>query len=354
MINRSNEQLVVEYLKSRKKKIKASSLNLANTQLRLLLEFADETTFSDLPKCDRTFAEYVCSSEARRDGKTHELAYEYCRKVILEAKHFFEWLRDIKGYRAVSTQFLETFEIQRPPGSDEDQELFTLDEILKIISVPCRTTLEERTRASCAFLFLSGMRIAAFLTLPIMAVDLNARTIQQWPSLGVHTKLGKTATTKLLDIPEPLEIIIAWDNKVRSLLPPEGLWFAPLSPLTGEIDPNAKVGRYRSSGFVKDLACFLDRAAVQYKSPHKFRHGHIRFLRDKAVSTRDLESIAKNAMQTLPNMLKYARLSSREAHEGIDTLCARGTRSTTANKQGDPDHETIRWVLEYLKRKHQS
>jgi hypothetical protein len=47
-------------------------------------------------------------------------------------------------------------------------------------------------------LFLSGARASAFTTLPLSAVDLPARTLRQWPELGVATKNGKRATTYLL------------------------------------------------------------------------------------------------------------------------------------------------------------
>jgi site-specific recombinase XerD len=190
MINRKNKKLVDEYLASRKDEVSPLSISLAETHLRLLLEFADETYFLDLPKRKQTFAQYIKSPEARRDGKEEKLSHEYSRKVISDAKHFFEWLRDEKEHTEITARFLKSFRISKENRDDEDQELYALDELLKIIATPCFTTLDERTQASCVFLFLSGMRISAFLTMPVKAFDLEARTVKQWPSLGMHTKLG--------------------------------------------------------------------------------------------------------------------------------------------------------------------
>lgn len=353
MINRKNKKLIDEYLASRKDEVSPLTISLAETHLRLLLEFADETYFLDLPKRKQTFAQYIKSPEARRDGKEEKLSHEYSRKVISDAKHFFEWLRDEKEYPEITARFLKSFRISKENRDDEDQELYALDELLKIIATPCYTTLDERTQASCVFLFLSGMRISAFLTMPVKAFDLEARTVKQWPSLGMHTKLGIKATTKLLNIPELLEIVRKWDERVRGILPPDGFWYAPLSPITGEIDPNAEVGEYRDAGFRKDLAAFLSKASIEYKSSHKFRHGHIRFLRDRATDVRDLEAIAKNAMQTLSTMLNYGRMSKTEAHEEIDSLCGGTVPQAPVTRNGKPDQTTINWVLTHLMKEQQ-
>ncbi len=348
MINRKNKKLIDEYLASRKDEVSPLSISLAETHLRLLLEFADETHFLDLPKRKQTFAQYIKSPEARRDGKEEKLSHEYSRKVISDARHFFDWLRDEKEYSEITPRFLKSFRITKDRRDDDDQELYALEELLKIVTIPCYTTLDERTQASCAFLFLSGMRISAYTTMPIKAVDLEARTVKQWPSLGMHTKLGIKATTKLLNIPELLEIVRKWDEKVRGILPPDGFWYAPLSPITGEIDPNAEVGEWRDSGFRKDLGSFLSKASLEYKSSHKFRHGHIRFLRDRATGVRDLEAIAKNAMQTVSTMLNYGRISNAEAHEEIDSLCNESLIPAPISRKGKPDQVTINWVLTYL------
>lgn len=79
------------------------------------------------------------------------------------------------------------------------------------------------------------MRIGAFVSLPLPTVDIPNRKVIQYPSLGVRTKNKKFGFTYLLDIPKLLKVVQEWDDKIRAILPLNGLWFAPLSPETGEI-----------------------------------------------------------------------------------------------------------------------
>jgi len=58
-------------------------------------------------------------------------------------------------------------------------------------------------------MFLSGICVGAPISLPLAAVDLDSRSVKQWPSLGVRTKLGKHATTYLLDVPELTLVVMA-------------------------------------------------------------------------------------------------------------------------------------------------
>ena len=74
----------------------------------------------------------------------------------------------------------------------------------------------RRTIAALAFLLLSGMRIAAFFTLPIKDVNLDSRTVRQLPTDGVCTKYNKAAITTLLMNSRLMKIIKEWDDLVRS------------------------------------------------------------------------------------------------------------------------------------------
>ena len=68
--------------------------------------------------------------------------------------------------------------------------------------------------AAVVCLFLSCALVGATVTLPIH------------PRLGVKTKFDKSATTSLLDIPELMEVVAAWDHRVRPKLPAEAMWYA--------------------------------------------------------------------------------------------------------------------------------
>jgi hypothetical protein len=108
--------------------------------------------------------------------------------------------------------------------------------------------------------YLSGIRIGAFVTLPIKAVDLENRSIKLWPSLGVKTKFEKHHTAYLLEIPELLELVFNWDYKIRKVFKTEYPWFTPFSPLTLDFDPEYQsIGKQRSDRARRDLKEWLNK-----------------------------------------------------------------------------------------------
>lgn len=352
MILRANKKLVDAYLLQRD--VSEASRSLETIQLTTLLYYADETPFRDLPKKEQSYANWLKTPDARRDGKDAPLSSEYQRKCLSTARCFMDWLRDAHNYKSITNRWLRTFRRKNMAEPDEPIS-FTLDEVVRIANTPVNTLAEERIQAGCIFLFLSGMRIKAFLTTPIKAINITKLTVRQWPSLGVHTKMQKKAVTQILDIPEVpqlLKIVRAWDKKVRDALSPDMMWYAPLSPKTGELDPDATVGKYRDTGFRKDLVAFLQKAGLERKSTHKFRHGHIGFLRGRAESYRELEAIANNTMQTMATMLRYGRLNSEQAHTEIEMLCKRKPQQAV-NSTSETDISAIMRQLQEMARQQQ-
>jgi site-specific recombinase XerD len=69
----------------------------------------------------------------------------------------------------------------------------TLEETRQLFALPNpgHALALLRDQAACALLFVSGMRVGALATLPLAALDLGARTVKQWPALGVLTKNRK-------------------------------------------------------------------------------------------------------------------------------------------------------------------
>ena len=357
MINRKNYKMVRTYLEFRRTEIGSSSIVLEENHLKLLLEFAGELDFQDLPESDRSFQQYVQLLETHRAGKQGRLSYEYIRKIVSTARRFFEWARDERLIRKVPARWLRNFRV-RATESTEPPQGYTIEEICKIASTPINTLAHERMQAAACMLFLSGMRISAFLTIPIMAVDIQNRTINQYPELGVHTKNAKRACTKILDFenqPIIFDVVKRWHEKILAVMPPTGMWFAPINPQTYQLDPDAIVGKNRTPGFRKDLIEFLEIAGVPYKSPHRFRHGVIRTLRDQAETTRHLEVICALTMQTMSTMLKYGRLNPSQARDEIDALANRNqaTPGTPIDRPLAPEEDTppqaeIDRVLKYF------
>jgi hypothetical protein len=161
------------------------------------------------------------------------------------------------------------------------------------------------------------------VTLPLAAVDIESLTVKQFPKLGVKTKFGKHATTYLLDIPDLLMVVRDWDNEVRSILPSNGLWFAPISPETGKIDPTITIaGKHRNIRARKDLEDWLKRVDLPYHSPHKFRHGNAVYSLKNAKDVSALKAVSQNLMHANLSITDgvYGILSENDVQKQINNL----------------------------------
>ena len=250
MINKKNWQLMKKFLDYRFSvdQITKGSLKREQTHMRYVLEWAQERSFREVTSIRPTLPEYSLST--RLDGKESKLSSVYVKKILATSRLFFSWLSDnIEGYRTLKQAWIRTLKVKRLTDTPKTKEAVTIEEIATIAASPARSLLERRARPAAVFLFLSGMRIGAFVSLPIQAVDIPNRKVIQYPSLGVRTKNRKFGITYLLDIPELLRVVQEWDDEVRAILPPNGFWFAPLSPETGKIDANiVSVSFTRKSG----------------------------------------------------------------------------------------------------------
>ncbi len=213
----------------------------------------------------------------------------------------------------------------RVRDTGNEHEYVSLEEILQLIAV-----LDDegdlallRDKAAAALLFLSGARASAFTTFPISVLDLSARTLRQWPELGVATKNGKHATTFSLPIPELLSVAQAWDDLVHSKLQPSTPWYAPISPQWGgqsleELTP----GKNRHQALDKRLRRLFNLASLPYKPAHKFRHGHAVYGHLKAQTMADYKTVSMTLMHHDIKITDsiYAPILSDEIKERIAGL----------------------------------
>jgi len=331
MINRGNWQLVEEYLTYRQEvdMVSPKTISLEKTWLRYLLEWADDRSFGRITNKRPTYPEYLLIS--RKDKKP--FAREYLRKLISCARRFFEWLRIHQtGFdHKISLVYLETLKAPRLPESIKEHEFVTLEEIRAMAKAPVYSLRDERIRAATVFWFLSGIRIGAFVTLPIISINLSDLSVKQWPDLGVQTKNGKHATTYLVNIPDLVEVVSNWDKLVRGHLPDNFPWFAALSPETGLLDSTIKdIGNHRDSRARKDLQIWLDRVGLPYHSPHKFRHGTAVYSLKRSKDIHELKSVSQNLMHKNLSTTDgiYGGLSNQDVGETIRNL---GGEAATGN-----------------------
>lgn len=324
MILRANKFLVDRYLAYRKVygHLDDKSIRLERTWSRYILEWAGEHPFHDAPKVLPTLPEYVCSQQA--EGKDAPLSHEYRRKIVDCGRHFFRYLRiHVPGHKSISEAWLDTLKLGREAQDFSEISSVSLEEISAIARSPVTTLNEKRTRAAACMLYGSGMRVDAFVSIPIEAVKVPDLEVHQLPKeFGVRTKFKKAAITFLLDIQDVLAVISDWDRTVRAIMPPHCPWFAPIHPLTGELQPAyLEAGLHRASGLRKDLGDWLRKVGLPYHSPHDFRRGHANYCLTNAKDYMDMLAAMANLMHEGLAMTEYyARLKRADAKKRITRL----------------------------------
>lgn len=188
--------------------------------IRHLLLWAGETHLGQAAKIRPSLAAYIAGRQGKRQG--HPLAAETRKKIIETARRFFVWARSVhpSEFRDLPMEWIEVLRPPRVVGNLDEHVYVSFEEAIQLATHPIEeeNIALRRDQAAAAFLFLSGMRATAFTTLPIQAVNVNDRSIHQWPELGVKTKNTKKATTFLLPIPDLLDVVLRWDALVRATL----------------------------------------------------------------------------------------------------------------------------------------
>ena len=273
MVNRENYRLIKSHLKYLREVEQLSPASVQRTWfwLRHLLLWADETPLSRAASVRPAFPAYV-SSLPGLHGKTG-LADVSQKKMIAAAKRFYTWTRSMgyKGYAQVPSTWIDTLRPARFTSSNDEHVYVTPDEVLKLATLPVdpHNLAARRDQAAAAMLFLSGARSSAFVSLPILAVDVQAGSINQWPELGVKTKNRNRATTFLLPIPELLKVINKWDQFVKAQLPPTSPWYATIENHWGEQKLSiSSPGEHRNQLLTKRLRKLFEAADLPYKSAH--------------------------------------------------------------------------------------
>lgn len=335
MINRQNWLDVRKHLDYRVRVLQneRETARAAWVALRHLLEWADAVPFPEVEKIKVTFPEYVLT--ARNDGIEKPLSPKYMGKIIDNSRYFFTWAKNhLPGYKRIPDSWIETLKLRRSKSQQSKlttRTIWTIEDIRQILSTPNPrddSLRYSRDKAALAFLFLSGMRAGAFVTLPLSCVDVSRRRIKQLPEMGVHTKNSKAAVTPLIPIPDLLEVVNDWDSFLRS----EGAddraaWYVHLGYNGLTINKNDLVqpgenyhGRY--SALVQGIRRLCELADVPYRSPHKIRHGFGVYGVKHAGNMAQLKAISQAMMHSNVGITDgiYGRLPDDDAFDQITEM----------------------------------
>ncbi len=346
VVNRNNWKLTKAYLEYRASidQLSGGSLKAEKTYIRHLLTWADSTSFQKIYSKRPSFPEYL--QKVRLDGNEGQFSIIHIKKILTAARRFFSWLtQNYSDYKSLKTAWIQSLKPKKIDPKPKKKESVTLDEILRIAAAPTENIIERRAKAAMCFLFLSGIRIGAFVSLPIKAIDLENGIVYQYPSLGVRTKNKKYGKTYLFDIPELLEVVKTWDKEIKEVLSEDGYWFAPLSPDTKEIDPTCNaIGEHRESLARRNLKNWLQKVGLKYHSPHAFRHGNIQFGMQNAKTIADYKAVSMNVMHSSMDITDnvYSQLGDQDIRNRIGGLNQKG-----GNSSNNAD-DTFRLFQEFL------
>ncbi len=329
MIHRSNYRLAKEFLAYLRDVTQVDPISIQRywAYLKHLLQWADDIPFDQAVNKRPTFATYLTSST--QDDVTSALAPLTVKKIFQTSKRFFTWAKTTypREFRLVALDWITALGLPRTAQESREHEFVKLEEVRQLASLPIDPAdiALQRDQAAAVMLFLSGVRASAFASLTIECVDLQNRAIKQWPSLGVKTKNGKSATPYLLEIPDLIMVVEKWDTYVRSRLPLTAIWYLPIISQWGEqtlsLNPP---GANRNTALGKRLRKLLMVAGLPYHSPHKFRHGHAVFALQHATTMADYKAASMNLMHDDISVTDgiYAPLVHDEVKQRIAGLTA--------------------------------
>ncbi len=334
MIERHNFLMVCKFLDYLKEVLLlgASSVERYRFYLRHLLIWAGSNDFSRVSAIRPSFPKYL---QKFRDPSTNkELAASTQKKILDTSKRFFLWAKRTysRELSPLPLEWIETLRQVRQPQSQQVNVFVTKEEVSQLVSPPADNNdlALIRDQAAAAILFLSGMRASAFVTMPIAAVDLDNLTINQWPELGVLTKNGKKATTFLYNIPDLIEVVRRWDDIVSEQLPDTACWYAPIDHTWGEQSlSNNQPGKNRAHALGRRMKGLFTRAQMEYKSPHKFRHGNAVYGLLNSQSLADYKAVSMNLMHENLEITDgiYAPLLSSDVKTRITNLQSKASLS---------------------------
>ena len=353
MINRDNYLDVKKYVAFLKDVSQNDDRTIATLRSRFkhLLEWADGSRFSAAQKIKPTFPGYLAGLKG--DDGQPSIGTAHFASCCKTARAFFKWARAEypRTYKDIDLNWIVS--IKPPKARSEQSEVKTrvyykVEEAIQLATCEVDTIMLKRMQAAVAFLFLSGMRIGAFVSMPIKCVDLETMQVMQLPAMGVNTKNHKAAVTTLLNIPELVEVIMNWDAFLRERVPDHILWYAPfthdLQP--ADVNPAKERIKTRQDNFRDDLKQLCAIAGVKYKSAHKFRHGHTVWALKRAKDMEQLKAISQNLMHSTVGITDgiYGNLVNDDVHNVISSLAGVEVKSQT-------DQDALNQVIALLQSK---
>lgn len=253
----------------------------------------------------RSFKHYLSKQRHPRTGAS--LSASTVGATLRDLKAFFHWLADQPGYKSkISHADADYF---TPDRKSEQARRGTLwkphpspEQVRHLVATMLDTTvIERRDRALVAFLFLTGSREGAAISLRLGHVDLVNKCVQ-FDGRSVKTKFGKVFTTAFFPIGGALEEVLRdWITELR-----QDHYFSDADPLF----PKTRVGlgpslRFEAQGIAREpwasasgavniFKRAFERAGFPPYSPHRVRDTITELAKDHCRTPEDFKAWSQN------------------------------------------------------------
>lgn len=243
----------------------------------------------------------------RNDRNGAPLSSSTVNSTLRDLKAFFYWLADQAGYKSrISRADADYLTPDRKsenarrgslwkPHPSPSQAQHVVD------NMPGKSVIERRDRAFVAFLFLTGSREGAAISLQLGHVDLSHRCVQ-FDGRAVNTKFGKSFTTGFYPIGKRFEEILSdWIAELK-----QDHLFGTTDPLF----PKTKIGvgptrRFEAIGIDRAPWANASSAAKIFKqaftsaglppfSPHRVRDTIAELAKDHCRTPEDYKAWSQN------------------------------------------------------------
>lgn len=325
---------------------------LRKNQLGYLQNWAEANQLSESPKIKISFSTYL--SKLRTEDLSSRLLCNTSIPSTLNAgRMFFTWAKEEypERYGNIPSTWIDSLRLPRHLKNSElakEHEYYSFEDMLKIAALKPSTLMERRGQAAMIFMYLTGMRVGAFLTLPIECVEMKQLKVFQVPAMGVSTKFQKAALTTFLNIPELLKVVSEWDEDVRKQFPAFQTWFAPIRTKRGKYGefyfPETKASPYRSKELRREMIRICENTEVSFLSAHKLRHGHAVFGIKNAQNIKELKAISQNMMHSSIIITDsiYGNLTGDDFTETISGI---GNKNTSTQDEKEISYDLVRAIL---------
>ena len=231
----------------------------------------------------RAFKKYILEQRSERTGELLSKATLY--STLMALKKFFCWLAGQSGYRSKLTYAdADYFSLPekdvRVARATRERQPPTPEQILHTLrTMPSGTEIEQRDRTLVAFIYITGVRDGAAISLKLRHIDVDEECVDQ-DARVVKTKFSKSFTSFFFPVGDDVRQIVA--DWIQYLLNVKHWGLDdPLFPATKvEVGPDHQfcaVGldrkHWSTTAPVREIfkGAFA-RAGLPYFNPHSFRN----------------------------------------------------------------------------------